>query len=134
MLATAFAAAAILSLAAAPEGDARPGVGARDPFTPYMHHADAVDSRCAESASPTGDVGVACTPLDELRLTAIVTATATPRAMFEDKMGHSHMVLVKDVVSGMRVTAIRRGVVVVERRLMNAWGSTSKVDLELRLP
>ncbi len=123
-------AAAVFSLTPVTGHDGRPGVAARDPFAPYMHNAVTVDPRCADIGA---DNDVACVPLDELRLTAIVTATATPRAMFEDKAGKSHMVRVNDVVSGLRVKAIRRGVVVVERRLMNSWGSTSKADVELHL-
>jgi hypothetical protein len=129
MFASAAALLVVISVQATPASDDRPALGGRDPFAPFLHRA-AVDDSCKD-ADTAGNIG--CAVLEDLTLRAIVTATATPRAMFEDKAGRSHVIRVGDVVSGMRVIAVRRGVVVLERRLLNAHGFTSKSEVVLRL-
>jgi hypothetical protein len=64
----------------------------------------------------------------------VVTGTASPRALFEDGAGKSHLVRVGDVVDGMRVKALHRQSVVFERTLRDWIGRISREDVVVPLP
>ena len=117
----AFAAfAAVPALAAPP----------RDPFEAYSSSVTegviGGEQRCAEST-------VACAELDAVVLKAIVTGTATPRAMVETKDGRSVTLRVGDLLGKGRVKAIGRSGVVVERLYFNAMGGTNRTSVVLTL-
>ena len=118
---TAFAFAAAPTLAA----DAP-----RDPFAPYtVEVTDTViggEKRCAESI-------VACVDLDAVTLKAVVTGTATPRAMVENKTGRSVTLRVGDLVGKGRITAITRSGVMVERMYFDAMGRALRSNVLLTL-
>lgn len=109
---------------AAPASSADVGTG-RDPFAVYG--ADVVAPACAAIR------GVVCVGLDRLRLRAVVTGTASPRALLEDDAGGSHLVRIGDVVDGLRVTALRRDRLVLERALRTFEGALVRQAVELRL-
>jgi hypothetical protein len=72
---------------------------------------------------------VVCARLDQLTLRGVVTGVASPRALFEDAAGRSHVVRVGDVVDGMRVKALRRQSVVLERTMRDWIGRVSREDV-----
>jgi hypothetical protein len=119
-----LAALALVSVLAPTSSSADIGSG-RDPFAVYG--ADVVAPACVATR------GVVCVGLDRLRLRGVVTGTASPRALLEDDAGGSHLVRVGDVVDGLRVTALRRDRVVLERTLRTFEGALVRQAVELRL-
>lgn len=114
----------LTSLAVASPGAADPGTG-RDPFAVYG--ADVRPAACVEAR------GVVCVALGRLRLRGVVTGTASPRALLEDDAGGSHLIRVGDVVDGLRVKALRRDRVVLERTLRTFEGAALRQEVVLAL-
>jgi Tfp pilus assembly protein PilP len=119
-------------LAVAPAAPSTPPEGAknerRDPFL-AVALVDPAPSWC--------DVGpLACANLDELKLSAVVVDTASPRAMFEDAEGRGTIVRIGDTVGAGRVRSVRRDGVVIERRYRNGMDGVvqelAKVELAWR--
>lgn len=81
----------------------------RDPFTAYT--IDGFQPACTKAP------GVLCAELDSVSLVGVVTGVPSPRALFEDKDGRSHVLKVGDVVGRHRITALRRGQVVLRQQL-----------------
>ncbi len=81
----------------------------RDPFTSYVVAGDT--PTCVEAR------GVLCVELDSLRLVGVVTGVPSPWALFEDTSGRSSVLKVGDVVGRHRITALRRGQVVLRQQL-----------------
>lgn len=103
-----------------------PSVGPpRDPFAAWS--SDGGGAACV--AGPA----VVCTPLGRLTVRALLTGTATPRALLEDAGGQSHLVRVGDVVDGHRVKAVRRDGLVLERSLRDGQGRLQRHDVVLGL-
>lgn len=98
------------------------GFDGRDPFAP-LGVLEPEGPACAEVR------GVVCARLDQLTLRGVVTGVASPRALFEDDAGRSHLVRVGDVVDGMRVKALRRQSVVLERTMRDWIGRVSREDV-----
>lgn len=102
----------------------------RDPFEPYVVVAEEPvmggEKRCSESA-------VACVELDAVSLKAVVTGTATPRALVETKDGRSSTLRVGDLVGKGQVKAISRRGVVVERIYFNAMGGSVRTNVLLTI-
>jgi len=115
---------ALTTLAVALPAAADPGTG-RDPFAVYG--ADAPPAACV------GVRGVVCIALDQLHLRGVVTGTASPRALLEDDAGGSHLIRVGDVVDGLRVKALRRDGVVLERTLRTFEGALVRQEVVLGL-
>ena len=97
----------------------------RDPFAPFA----ATDGPVACEPGPA----VVCTALGRLTVRALVTGTATPRALLEDDAGRSHLVRVGDVVDGHRVKAVRRDGLVLERSLRDWQGRLLRHDVVIAL-
>jgi len=114
----------VVLLALAPASLASPPAP-RDPFAPFA----ATDGPTTCEPGPA----VVCTPLGHLTLRALVTGTATPRALLEDDAGRSHLVRVGDVVDGHRVKAVRRDGLVLERSLRDWQGRLLRHDVVLGL-
>ena len=102
----------------------------RDPFEAYTSAAGDVvvggEQRCGEST-------VACVELDTVALKAIVTGTATPRALVETKDGRSVNLRVGDLVGKGRVKAISRRGVLVEHLYFDGSGATRHTSVMLTL-
>ena len=92
----------------------------RDPFASYS--VDVAPAPC------TATTGVLCMELDRLSLVGVVTGVPSPRALFEDADGRSHVLKVGDVVGRHRITALRRGQVVLRQQL----GTRAEVVVGLR--
>jgi len=118
---------ALIAVLVAGQARADDGLTARDPFA-AMGALEPEGPVCVELR------GVVCARLDELTLRGVVTGTASPRALFEDAAGKSHLVRVGDVVDGMRVKALHRQSVVLERTLRAWTGQIWREDVVVALP
>jgi len=114
------------AVAADPDANAASVGAGRDPFASFGSD-EPVSPACEERP------GVVCHRLDELVLRAVVTGTASPRAMFEDKAGKSHLIRVGDTVGGMRVKALRKDTVVLEEAFRRYDGYVIKRDVSATL-
>ena len=118
---------ALIAVLVAGPARADDGLAARDPFA-ALGDLQPEGPACVEIR------GVVCARLDQLTLRGVVTGTASPRALFEDGAGKSHLVRVGDVVDGMRVKALHRQSVVLERTLRDWIGRISREDVVVPLP
>lgn len=107
--------------------------GKRDPFRSYFDMYEP-----AESAPPTvvENCGPVCQwELEQLRVTAIVSGTASPLAMLEDPEGRGHLVRRGSYVGKRqgRVSAIQRDRIVVTELIRNRQGQVIPTQTELFL-